>query len=129
MSAMDDRQGNDKDINVASNPGHFERENYTNLFLNFGLLIFLLPIIFLIPNVRRFPGFFGITALSLGLGGFIFFSIAKFSLFSRGKFLSFGSGGMTQRNRMFYRLGYALIVSASMIAISILFVEKIHGSG
>ena len=88
------------------------------------LLIAIIPVMLLVHPVSGRPRLFGSLSIGLSVTGFVFFSIAKFSMFQRGVWMSFGSSSMTTRNRMFYRLGYTLMICAAFIALAILAVGK-----
>ena len=53
--------------------------------------------------------------------GLSFFLAAKYSVIKIGKAISFGSKEMSPGNRKLYRIGYALMVLGSLIAILWLF--------
>lgn len=100
--------------------GHFEDELYVNLIWLFLPLIVIAPVVILLPSVARTPSVFAIATIILSVCGFILFSIAKFSMFKQKRWLTFGSSHMTPRNRLFYRLGYALMICAGFIAVLLL---------
>ena len=104
--------------------GHFEQENILNLVWGLGLPLLVLPVAVILPNVLRHPVGAGIIALFLCLIGFVFFSVAKFSQFKQGRYLTFGSAEMSPRNRLFYRCGYALMMLSATIALCLIFAAK-----
>lgn len=106
-------------------PGHFERENVLNLVWVLGLPLMVLPVVIIMPNVLRYPVGSGVMSVVLCAIGFVLFSLAKFSQFRQGRYFTFGSAGMSPRNRILYRCGYVLMASAALIALCLLFVAKV----
>ncbi|HBE87749.1 MAG TPA: hypothetical protein DDW67_01215 [Elusimicrobia bacterium] len=107
------------------NPGHFERENTLNLVWVLGLPLMLLPVAVIMPNVLRHPAGSGLISVVLCVIGFALFSLAKFSQFRQGRYFTFGSAGMSPRDRILYRCGYALMAFAAVIALCLLFAAKV----
>jgi uncharacterized membrane protein YfcA len=52
--------------------------------------------------------------------GFVFLLKAKWFLFRSRKFFTFGPSEMTERNRYFYKLGYALILIGFLLSLVVL---------
>lgn len=111
-------------VEKPASKGHFEQENFVNLFLQLGLIALILPVAILVPNVLRHPQVFAVAAVLLCASGFILFSIAKFSLFKAGKYFTFGSSEMTPRHRVCYRVGYLLMIIAGFIALTLLLISR-----
>lgn len=108
--------------------GHFEDEAWLNVFMNIGPVLFFIGISIIVPIILKFPSGFAVGSILLCMMGFILFSLAKFSMFKQGRWLTFGSSEMTPRNRFFYRLGYVLMVFAAT-SVLILLVCKFWFSG
>ena len=106
--------------------GHFEYEAYFNSFFMLLPAIIGIPTVMLIPTVQQSPRTAAVLAIALGAGGFILFSIAKFSMFRQGHWLTWDSSRMTAKNRMFYRTGYALIVASGFLSFAMLMVGKME---
>jgi hypothetical protein len=105
--------------------GFFEFEAYRMAFEMgwiFIIPLILIPTRILLSAARGWPRAFSCAALSFAITGFTFFSIAKFSLFRRGIWFSWGSSAMTNRNRALYRFGYGLIAFSGFIAAALLVV-------
>lgn len=48
--------------------------------------------------------------------GFCLFAVAKASLLRQERWVSFGTAHMTRRHRIGYRIGYALMIAAAVVA-------------
>jgi len=106
-------------------PGHFELENVLNLVWVLGVPLLVLLVAIIMPNVLRHPVGSGLMSVILCFIGFAMFSFAKFSQFRQGRYFTFGSAGMSPRDRILYRCGYTLMTLAALIALCLLFAAKV----
>ena len=111
---------------MEKKPGHFKNEAYVNVLLNVGPVLFIMGIAIIVPTIIQFPSAFGIGCIVLCVTGFILFSLAKYSMFKQGDWLTFGSSKMTPRNRFLYRAGYILMMLAAISVLILLGVMNIH---
>lgn len=69
---------------------------------------------------RRAPRIAFAVAGVLVASGFLLFADAKASRLRQGRWISFGTTGMTRRHRMRYRLGHALMTAGAVVAAGLL---------
>jgi len=88
------------------------------------LTLMFVPFLILGKIAHAGPRRFIISCIILAIAGFIMFSVAKFSLFRQGRWLTFGGSLMTRRNRILYGLGYTLIICSACMALVIAFISN-----
>ena len=83
------------------------------------LVMVLMPLLGVAMAILLFqqPLLTGVVLLSPLALGFLLFLAAKISMIRRGKFLSFGSSGMSPPMRMMYRAGYILMALAAALIV------------
>ena len=91
-----------------------------NVLLNVGPVLFIMGIAIIVPTILQFPSAFALGSIVLCVTGFVLFSIAKYSMFKQGDWLTFGSSKMTPRNRLLYRTGYMLMTLAAISVLILL---------
>src|SRR2546428_9453634 len=94
-----------------------QRSAAWNLGIEGGPLMVAIIWAVLVPGARRAPNAVFATACVFWGVGFAFLFAAKASLFRRQQWFSFGSRQMTSRDRLMYRVGYALMVVGCVVAL------------
>jgi hypothetical protein len=84
-------------------------ELWFNLFASFGPLAIGVVAAIMLPSIKQNQNNYIFISLSFYVAGLILFLIAKWSIMKTGKLITFGTSGMTQKNRWFYQIGYMLM--------------------
>lgn len=84
------------------------------------LFVFMMAFILMIPAYLARAKGFGLATLGIGTVGFAMFSAAKFSMYRRGIWFSWGSSLMTSEYRKLYRIGCALLVCSAIMSLVII---------
>lgn len=94
-------------------------ELWLNLVASFGPPAIGLVAAIMLPYIKQGQNNYILISLSLYFVGLILFLCAKWSIMKTGKLVTFGTSGMTQKNRWYYRLGYLLMGSGFVFHILI----------
>jgi hypothetical protein len=97
---------------------YFYREAVGNMIFAYAPIVMGLVMLIFGNTAMRNPSRFGYISLFLFILGFVLFVIAKVINFKKGVLISFGSGSMSSRQRLTYRVGYVCMGVGFLGAVS-----------
>lgn len=100
----------------------------TNTLYVFGPFIVAAVLYISMSVILTAPRFWAYIIVGLYVVGFGCFAVAKVSRIRSGDFFSFGSSRMSPKLRTFYRVGYALMLTALMLTAGLLAVIQVTKS-